>query len=264
MSDILETILARKAEELSALRKRYRTADLEELAGVADAPRGFAEALTARARQGAAVIAEIKRASPSKGLIRQDFDGAWLAGRYAEGGAATLSVLTDRDFFGGGPEVLEAARAACALPVLRKDFLIDPLQVLEARAMAADCVLLIAAALSAAQMRELDAVAREAGMDVLVEVHDGAELEAVQAADLKDGYLLGINNRDLRNFETRLETTLDLLPRLAPGAPVVTESGINTRDDVARMQAAGVQRFLIGESLMRAVDPGVALADLIG
>lgn len=263
MSDILATILARKAEELTALRKRYRAADLEELAGAADAPRGFAEALTARAEQGAAVIAEIKRASPSKGLIREDFDGAWLAGRYAEGGAAALSVLTDRDFFGGGPEILEAARAACALPVLRKDFLIDPLQVLEARAMAADCVLLIAAALSVAQMRELDAVAREAGMDVLVEVHDGAELEAVQEADLKDGYLLGINNRDLRNFETRLETTLDLLPRLAPGTPVVTESGINSRDDVARMQAAGVQRFLVGESLMRAVDPGVALADLI-
>lgn len=263
MSDILETILARKAEEVAALRRRYRAADLEELGASADTTRGFAHALEQRAADGAAVIAEIKRASPSKGLIREDFDGAWIAARYADGGAAVLSVLTDRDFFQGGPEILEAARAACALPVLRKDFLIDPLQVLEARAMAADCVLLIAAALSPAQMRELDAVAREQGMDVLVEIHDAAELDAVQRADLTDGYLLGINNRDLKHFDTRLETTIELLPHLAPGTPVVTESGIHTREDVARMRAAGVQRFLIGESLMRAEDPGSALAELI-
>ena len=263
MSDILETILERKRDELRALRKRYSLRDLEERADEAGDTRGFADALASTAKMRAAVIAEIKRASPSKGLIREDFDGAWIAGRYAAGGAAALSVLTDRDFFGGGEEILIAARAACELPVLRKDFLVDPMQVLEARAMGADCILLIAAALSAAQMRELDVLARDLDMDVLVEVHSRDELDAVLGADLPTGYLLGINNRDLRSFETRLETTLDLLPHLSPELPVVTESGIHTRDDVERMCRAGVERFLIGESLMRQSDPGDALARLI-
>ncbi|MHA7832966.1 MAG: indole-3-glycerol phosphate synthase TrpC [Algiphilus sp.] len=264
MSDILSQILDRKAEEVRALRQRYSDCDLEELAAEGDVPRGFVAALDDRVQSGgAAVIAEIKRASPSKGLIREDFDGAWLAQRYAEGGASALSVLTDRDFFGGSAEVLQAARAACSLPVLRKDFLIDPKQVLEARAMAADCILLIAAALSQQQLRELDAVAHACGMDVLVEVHSAEELDSVLQAELRLGWLLGINNRDLKTFDTRLETTLDLLPRLDDGRSVVTESGILSAADVQRMRAAGVHRFLVGESLMRAPDPGAALQQLI-
>lgn len=264
MSDILSRILERKAEEVGALAKRYTDCDLEELAAAADVPRGFVSALDDTVqRGGAAVIAEIKRSSPSKGVIREDFDGAWLAQRYADGGASALSVLTDHDFFGGSAEVLEAARAACMLPVLRKDFLIDPRQVLEARAMAADCILLIAAALSRQQLRELDAVAHACGMDVLVEVHSAEELDAVLDAELRPGWLLGINNRDLKTFETRLETTLDLLPRLDGGRSVVTESGILEAADVQRMRSAGVQRFLVGESLMRAPDPGAALSQLI-
>lgn len=264
MSDILTRILERKAEEVRALAKRYSDADLEELAAEGDVPRGFVSALDDTVQGGgAAVIAEIKRSSPSKGVIREDFDGAWLAERYAEGGASALSVLTDQDFFGGSADVLRAARAACTLPVLRKDFLIDPRQVLEARAMAADCILLIAAALSSKQLRELDAVAHACGMDVLVEVHSADELGAVLEAELRPGWLLGINNRDLKTFETRLETTLDLLPRLQDGRSVVTESGILAAADVQRMRAAGVQRFLVGESLMRAPDPGAALRQLI-
>lgn len=264
MSDILDKILARKREEIAALRARTSLADLERAAAAADAPRGFAAALRRKAATGPAVIAEIKRASPSKGLIRADFDAAWLAGEYARGGAACLSVLTDRDFFQGGDEYLVQARAACALPVIRKDFLIDEAQVIEARAIGADCVLLIAAALSATRLRELHTLARGLGLDVLVEIHDAAEFDQVLSADLGRDYLLGINNRNLRTFETRLETTLDLLDRLPAGSEVVTESGIGTRDDVERMLAAGVRRFLVGESLMRQPSPGDALRGLSG
>ena len=220
-------------------------------------------ALRARIAAGqAAVIAEIKKASPSKGVIRADFRPADIAARYATGGAACLSVLTDRDYFQGAPDDLRAARDACDLPVLRKDFIIDPYQVYEARAMGADCILLIVAALDLARMRELEAIARELGMAVLVESHDAAELErALQLATP----LIGVNNRNLRSFETRLDTTLDLLPRIrATGGErlPVTESGILTPADVARMRARGVDAFLVGEAFMRADDPGAELARL--
>ncbi len=264
MADILETILARKRVEIELLRQRYSPAALEELAAKADAPRGFIRALDARvAGNAAGVIAEIKRASPSKGLIREDFDPAWIAGEYASGGAACLSVLTDEKFFQGHNAFLVQARAACRLPVIRKDFLIDEQQIIEARAIGADAVLLIAAALDAPRLRALYACARSWELDVLVEVHDAAELDQVQGAGLEDGWLLGINNRSLRSFETRLETTLDLLERLPEGLSVVTESGIGSAADVARMRAAGVHRFLIGESLMRQARPGAALQSLI-
>jgi indole-3-glycerol phosphate synthase len=263
-ADILETILARKREEIAALAQRSSRGELERAAAQADRPRGFASALgIAAARAGAGVIAEIKKASPSKGLIRADFDPAWIAREYADGGAACLSVLTDEQFFQGHNDYLRQARAACRLPVIRKDFLIDPLQVLEARAIGADCVLLIVAALAPAALKELGLLARSLGMDVLVEVHDRAELEAVLELDLPRPLLLGINNRNLRTFETRLETTLDLLPLIPSGYEVVTESGIFSREDVARMRRGGVSRFLIGESLMRQPSPGAALQALL-
>ena len=263
-ADILETILARKHEEIAGLLQRLPFARLEQAAAQADPVRGFCAALDAAvARQGAGVIAEIKKASPSKGLIRADFDPAWIAREYADGGAACLSVLTDEQFFQGHNDYLEQARAACKLPVIRKDFLIDPLQVLEARAIGADCVLLIAAALAPPALRELALLARSLGMDVLLEVHDRAELEALLALELPRPVLLGINNRNLRTFETRLETTLELLPLIPAGYEVVTESGIFTRDDVARMRRGGVSRFLIGESLMRQPSPGMALRALL-
>ena len=263
MSDILEKILLNKREEVSALRKRHTRESLLELAAAQSAPRGFAGALRARAASAAAVIAEIKKASPSRGLIRPNFDPPALAADYAAGGATCLSVLTDERFFLGHAEHLKQARAACALPVLRKDFTVDALQVAEARALGADAVLLIAAALSAPHMNELAGAARELGLDVLVEIHDRHELEQVHRAHLPAGCLLGINNRDLRTFETRLEVTLDLLPQLPDGAEVVTESGIGAAADVARMRAAGVHRFLVGESLMRAESPGAALRELL-
>lgn len=260
-ADILDKILAVKREEIAALRKSTGEAALRERAAAADAPRGFVAALRRSAEAGrAAVIAEIKKASPSKGLIRADFDPAWLAADYARGGASCLSVLTDVQFFQGANDYLVAARAACSLPVIRKDFLIDPLQIIEARALAADCILLIAAALSPSQMNELAACAWELGLDVLVEIHNGEEWEDVQRSGIVPRALLGINNRNLRTFETRLETTLDLLPVLPAGTEVVTESGIATEADIARMRAAGVHRFLIGESLMRKPSPGDALA----
>lgn len=263
-ADILDTILARKREEIATLMQRTSRAALEQAAARADTPRGFARALAAAAQQhGAGVIAEIKKASPSKGLIRADFDPAWIAREYEGGGAACLSVLTDEKFFQGHNDYLQQARAACALPVIRKDFLIDPLQVIEARAIGADCILLIAAALAPARLAELARLAHGLGMDVLVEVHDRAELEAVLPLDLPRPLLLGINNRNLRTFETRLETTLDLLPLLPAGCEVITESGIFTRADVARMQATQVRRFLIGESLMRQPSPGAALRELL-
>jgi indole-3-glycerol phosphate synthase len=263
MSDILEKILAQKREEVGALRKKHSPASFAELAAAQGAPRGFAAALRTRAASGPAVIAEIKKASPSRGVIRPNFDPPALAADYAQGGAACLSVLTDERFFLGHAEHLKQARAACALPVLRKDFTIDALQLAEARALGSDAILLIAAALSAPQMNELAAAAQALGLDVLVEIHDRHELEQVHRARLPAGCLLGINNRDLRTFETRLETTLELLPELPAGAEVVTESGIGAATDVARLRAAGVHRFLIGESLMRAESPGAALRALL-
>ena len=249
---ILERIVAAKRAEIAAAKKRVAKVKLEGAPPVRD----FVGAL--RAKQ-PAVIAEVKRASPSKGLLRADFRPGEIARSYEKAGAACLSVLTDREFFQGAPEHLTEARAACQLPALRKDFLIDPYQVDEARALGADCVLLIVACLDDAQMRALEARALGLGMAVLVEVHDAAELE--RAAALKTP-LIGINNRNLRTFETRLETTLELLPRVPKDRIVVTESGILAPADVARMRASGVQTFLVGEAFMRAADPGSALAQL--
>ena len=260
MSDILDKIVAVKREEVPAARALRSEAALRELVAAQSAPRGFAAALRARVAAGQpAVIAEVKKASPSKGVIRERFVPAEIAASYARHGAAALSVLTDERFFQGHADYLRQARAACDLPVLRKDFMIDPYQVLEARAMGADCILLIAACLSDAQMAELEVCAIELGLDVLVEVHDGDELD--RALRLKTP-LVGINNRNLRTFEVSLATTLDLLPRIPPGRLVVTESGISAPADVARMREAGVNAFLVGEAFMRAADPGAALAKL--
>jgi indole-3-glycerol phosphate synthase len=262
MADVLERILAVKAEEIAAARAAVSPAEIERRARAAPPVRDFVGAIRARIDQGdAAVVAEIKRASPSRGLLRADFDPASIARAYASRGAACLSVLTDRTFFQGAADHLREARAACALPVLRKDFVIDPYQVFEARAMGADCVLLIVAALDSAQMVELERVAHSHGLAVLAEVHDAAELERAAALQTP---LIGINNRNLRTFETSLDTTLGLLPLVPAGRVVVTESGILTVADVARMRAGGVSAFLVGEALMRAADPGAALAALFG
>ncbi len=258
MSDILHKILAHKAEEIAAAKRERPLARLCDEARAAAPPRDFVGALRAKIACGqAAVIAEIKKASPSKGLLRADFDPVAIAASYAAHGAACLSVLTDRAFFQGAPQFLTAARSACALPLLRKDFMLDAYQVYEARALGADCILLIAAALELARMRELEVLAHALGMAVLVEVHDAAELDAALALATP---LIGINNRNLRNFETRLATTLELLPRIPPDRLVVTESGILARADVNLMRAHGVHAFLAGEAFMRAGDPGVALA----
>ena len=263
-TDILATIIAHKRTEIAWLEAQFSFGHLERIAESQPRPRGFVAALTQAAEtRGAGVIAEIKKASPSRGVIRADFDPGWLAEDYARGGAACLSVLTDERFFQGHNDYLVEAREHCALPVIRKDFLIEAIQIAEARAIGADCVLLIAAALPAARLAELAGYARELEMDVLVEIHDRAELDAVLALDLAKPVLLGINNRNLRTFETRLETTLTLLDAIPPGYDVVTESGIGTPADVARMTAAGVRRFLIGESLMRQPSPGAALRTLI-
>jgi indole-3-glycerol phosphate synthase len=260
MSDFLARILARKHEEVAARRADTPLAELARRCADLPPPRGFAAALTARLAEGsAAVIAEIKKASPSRGVLRADFRPADLARSYAAHGAAALSVLTDRDFFQGSDTDLAVARAACALPVLRKDFIVDPWQIYEARVLGADCVLLIVAALDDARLHAFAALARELGMDVLVEVHDGDELERALAIPAS---MLGINNRDLRSFETRLETTLQLRPRVPPDRLLVTESGILQRADVARLRAADVHAFLVGEALMRAADPGAGLRDL--
>lgn len=258
--DILHTILARKTEEVAERRARTPLAELRARIGDAAPVRPFAAALEASIGAGrAGVIAEIKRASPSQGLIRPDFDPPAIAHSYAAGGASCLSVLTDHDFFQGSEAFLVAAREACVLPVLRKDFTVDAYQIYEARAIGADCVLLIVAALDNARLAELLALAHELGMDALVEVHDGSELERALALP---GRLIGINNRNLRTFETRLETTVDLLGRIPGERRVVTESGIHTPEDVALLRAAGVQAFLVGEAFMRAPDPGQALAAL--
>ena len=257
---ILRNILARKAEEIAARRRRHSLAELERR-GRDQAPvRGFTDALAERVdRQEAAVIAEVKKASPSKGVIRADFDPAAIAGSYQSGGATCLSVLTDIDFFQGADEYLQAARAACELPVIRKDFTIDPYQVVEARAIGADAVLLIVPALDDEQMRELATTAAEVGVDVLVEVHDRAELERALELETR---LIGINNRDLHSFDVHLEITLGLLPHIPGDRVVVTESGIHTRGDVALMRDNGVHAFLVGEAFMRAEEPGEKLAEL--
>ena len=260
MSDILRRILATKRAEVEAARAAIPLAEIERNAAAAPAPRDFAGALRAKVAAGKpAVIAELKRASPSRGLLREQFDPAAIARSYAAAGAACLSVLTDREYFQGAPEHLAEARAACTLPVLRKDFIVEPYQVVEARALGADCILLIAAALAPGDMRGLEQLAQGLGMAVLVEVHDAAELESALALRTP---LLGINNRDLHSFETRLETTLELLGRVPPDKVIVSESGILTPAHVARLRDAGVGAFLVGEAFMRVPDPGTGLRTL--
>ena len=262
MSDILQQIVAVKHEEVAAAKKKKSLEAMRDDAFSRVLTRDFEGALRAKVAAGqAAVIAEIKKASPSKGVIREDFIPADIAQSYAEHGAACLSVLTDRQFFQGSPDYLKQARASCDLPVLRKDFMVDPYQVYEARAMGADCILLIAACLADAQMAELEAIARGMDMAVLVEVHDAEELQ--RALQLKTR-LVGINNRNLRSFEVSLDTTLGMLQDVPADRLLVTESGILARDDVQRMRAAGVHAFLVGEAFMRAEEPGEALAELFG
>ena len=258
---VLEKILARKVEEIAARRASVSLAELETLAKAADASRGFAAAMIAQAkRKQPAVIAEIKKASPSKGVIRENFQPAEIAKSYEAGGATCLSVLTDIDFFQGADEYLKQARATCSLPVIRKDFMIDPYQIVEARALGADCILLIVSALDDAKMAELASVAKGVGLDVLVEVHDGDELE--RALKTLDTPLMGVNNRNLHTFDVNLETTLDLLPRIPRDRLVITESGILNRADVELMEINDVYSFLVGEAFMRAEKPGVELQRL--
>ena len=260
--DILQTIMARKAEEVVERAAALPFAVLQtQVANITEQPRGFAQALQAKVAQGRpGIIAEIKQASPSKGLLRADFQPAQLAEDYAAQGAACLSVLTDRDFFQGDERYMQQARAACTLPVLRKDFMIEPYQIYESRLMGADCILLIAACLNDTQLIEMSALAQKLGMDVLLEVHDAEEL---QRALIIPDCILGINNRNLRTFETSLQTTLDLLPNIPAGRIVVTESGIQGVADIQLMQAHEVQAFLIGELCMRAEHPGQKLQELM-
>ncbi|MGH8123617.1 MAG: indole-3-glycerol phosphate synthase TrpC [Rudaea sp.] len=260
MSDILKKILARKAEEIRERSARVGLSELFARAADLPPPRGFIAALNAKIAAGhAGVIAEVKKASPSRGVIRADFHPAQIARSYAAGGAACLSVLTDIDFFQGADAYLQQARAACTLPVLRKDFTIDPYQVYEARVLGADAILLIVAALGDASLLELSALAHELDLDVLVEVHDAAELERALNTSAR---LIGINNRNLRTFETTLETTLQLREQVPADRLLVTESGIHTPADVARMRTAGVHAFLVGEAFMRAPDPGAELSKI--
>ena len=257
---ILQNIVARKYEEVKERRAQTPMSELERLSAAADAPRGFADALRRRAAERQpAIIAEIKKASPSKGVIREHFVPADIAASYEQGGAACLSVLTDVDFFQGHDDYLRQARAACSLPVIRKDFMVDPYQVVEARAIGADCILLIVASLEDGQMAELASVAAEHGLDVLVEVHDGAELDRALKIDSP---LIGINNRNLHTFDVSLETTLDLLPQVPADRMLITESGILNRADVEVMLAHDIYGFLIGEAFMRATDPGAELKRL--
>lgn len=258
--DILVKILRRKAEEISARQQQVSLEEIKKRAESGPSVRGFVAAMQAKLAAGqSAVIAEVKKASPSKGVIREHFEPAQIAASYEKGGAACLSVLTDIDFFQGSDEYLQQARAACSLPVIRKDFIIHPYQVYEARAIGADCILLIVAALEDDQMRELAELAVTLGMDVLVEVHDAEELERMLPLNLP---LVGINNRNLRTFETSLNTTIDLLNRIPQGRIVVTESGIHTPADVALMREHNVNAFLVGEAFMRADEPGEKLAEL--
>ena len=260
MSDVLQRILARKAGEVRERSERLPLRELSALVADAPPPRGFADALHAKIAAGLpAVIAEVKKASPSQGVIRPDFHPALIARSYEAAGAACLSVLTDVDFFQGSDAYLQDARAACALPVLRKDFVIDAWQVYEARLLGADCVLLIAAALGDAALAELCHLALDLGMDVLLEVHDLDELERALQVPAP---LLGINNRNLRTFAVSIDTTLELRSAVPADRLLVTESGIATREDVARLRAHGIEAFLVGESFMRAPDPGTALRAL--
>lgn len=258
--DILKKIIARKHEEVAVHRAQVSLDELKAQLATASPPRGFVRAIRAKLDAGQpAVIAEIKKASPSKGVLREDFHPAQIAQSYARGGAACLSVLTDIDFFQGSDAYLQQARAACDLPVLRKDFMVDPYQVYEARILGADCILLIVAALDDATMHELCSLAGELGMDVLVEVHDAEELMRALALEIP---LLGINNRNLRSFEVSLDTTLNLLSQIPDDRIIVTESGIHTPADVTRMRAHQVNTFLVGEAFMRAREPGEKLAEL--
>ena len=255
---VLKTIFDRKTEEVAARQQKRSLAELQRAASLKDPARGFRRALADKvATDAAAVIAEVKKASPSKGVIREDFRPAEIAASYESGGAACLSVLTDIDFFQGADEYLQAARAACALPVLHKDFTLDPYQIWEARALGADAILLIVACLELPHLKDLHDCAQEVGLDVLVEVQDEAELD--EALTL-GGDLIGINNRDLHTFETSLDTTYRLLARIPEGVQVVTESGFSSAEQVSEMRGNGVHSFLIGETFMRAEDPGAALA----
>ena len=260
--DVLNRILATKAREIAAAKAARPYLRLRADAEASPPPRDFEAALREKIASGRpAVIAEIKKASPSRGVLRPIFDPPAIARRFEAGGAACLSVLTDRDYFQGAPEFLAAARAACSLPALRKDFIIDDYQIVESRALGADCILLIVSALDDSRLASLHARARELGMATLVEVHDGAELE--RALQL-EGALIGINNRNLRNFDVDLETTIELVPRVPASRLVVAESGILIPADVARLRSHGVHAFLVGEAFMRAADPGAALASLFG
>ncbi len=260
MSDVLQRILAAKRREVEDAKSRMPLAALREKSAAAAPRRGFEKALRAKIAAGrAAVIAEIKRSSPSKGLIRADLDPARIAVSYEANGAACLSVLTDREFFGGSADDLRAARAACSLPVLRKDFIVDPYQVHESHAWGADCILLIVAALPESDLRTLEDEARVAGLDVLVECHDASELDV--ALRLRSA-LIGINNRDLRTFDTRLETTLDLRARIPGERLLITESGITQPSDVERLWNAKVSAYLVGSAFMAANDPGKELSRL--
>ena len=260
MNDILAKILETKKVEVTTARQMRSESDLLREAKSRKDLRGFARAIEDKIAQGkSGVIAEVKKASPSKGIIRENFNPAEIATTYAAHGAACLSVLTDVQYFQGSYDYLRQARAACSLPVLRKDFIVDPYQIIHSRAIGADCILLIVAALSPSQLKEFEALAIELGMDVLVEVHDRSELEA--ALELETT-LLGINNRNLRTFETSLQNTIDLLPLIPEGKRVVTESGILAPDDVKLMREHDVHAFLVGEAFMRADDPGVALQEL--
>ncbi|HQU14477.1 MAG: indole-3-glycerol-phosphate synthase [Chromatiales bacterium 21-64-14] len=260
VADILDRILRRKAEEVAARRQALGIGELRRQAEGAPPTRGFAARLRQVVAAGdAAVIAEIKRASPSKGVLREVFEPERIAESYARGGATCLSVLTDREFFLGDDTHLARARSACGLPVLRKDFVIDPYQIYESRVLGADCILLIVAALGDSQLREYCDLAQGLHMDVLVEVHDGVELDRALVVDAP---VVGINNRNLRTFETDLATTLMLRERVPPDRLLVTESGVQNRDDVARLRSHGVCSFLVGEAFMRAPDPGARLAEL--
>jgi len=258
--DILKKILRRKVEEIAERSARVSLRQLGQRVQAAESPRGFINALQDRVNAGqAAVIAEIKKASPSKGLLRENFEPAAIARSYEQGGAACLSVLTDVDFFQGADDYLRQARAACSLPVIRKDFFVDPYQVYEARTLGADCILLIVAALSDAMLIELLQLASDLQMDALVEVHDAKEMERALATPAA---LIGVNNRNLRTFATTLDTTLDLLSGFPDDRLLVTESGIHSRDDVQRMRDKGVHVFLVGEAFMKAAEPGEKLAEL--
>ena len=260
MNDILAQILETKRTEVKTARQMRSESDLLREAKSRKDVRGFARAIEDKISKGKpGVIAEIKKASPSKGIIRENFNPAEIANSYAAHGAACLSVLTDVQYFQGSYDYLRQARAACSLPVLRKDFIVDPYQIIHSRAIGADCILLIVAALGREQLKEFESAAQELGMDVLVEIHDQSELEA--ALELKTT-LLGINNRNLRSFETSLQNTINLLPQVPEGKRVVTESGILEPEDVALMRDHGVQAFLVGEAFMRANDPGTALHEL--